>query len=210
MAHAFEYRRACVNAVRSACRYKASASCGLWANAGVIDLVGMARGALECFIEQAQRLKPFSLPYDTVADMASTQVVAAKAAAKLDAAQALLHRHAEAVDRAAIDGTSMSLQEESTVTMNSVYGATLCDEAVGMLQLCQGSSTVRDTNPIQRFVRDIRVANTHGAVRLEPTSEIHGRHLLGRPPFDMFAGGLGRTGRGSPDPESSPLRSMNS
>lgn len=174
----------------------------LLANMAVI--LGMARGALECFIEQTQRLKPFSLPYDTVADMASTQVVAAKAAAMLNAAQAMLYSHAEAVDRAAIDGSSMSPQEESAATMSSVYGATLCDEAVGMLQLCQGSSTVRDTNPIQRFVRDIRVANTHGAVRLEPTAEIYGRHLLGRPPFDMFAGGLPNVG--GEKPPSPPLR----
>lgn len=32
-----------------------------------------------------------------------------------------------------------------------------------MLQRRLGSSTVGDHNPIQRFVRDIRVANTHGA-----------------------------------------------
>ena len=44
--------------------------------------------------------------------------------------------------------------------------------------------------PIQRFVRDIRVANLHGATRVDPLSEIHGRYLLGRPPFGMFAGGL--------------------
>jgi indole-3-acetate monooxygenase len=59
-----------------------------------------------------------------------------------------------------------------------------------MIQLCLGSSTARNSNPIQRFVRDIRVANLHGATRVDPLSEIHGRNLLGRPPFGMFAGGL--------------------
>ncbi|VVE90492.1 oxidoreductase [Pandoraea bronchicola] len=151
---------------------------------------GMARGALECFIEQAQRLQPFNLPYATVADMPSAQMVAAKADAMISAAQAMIHRYAEAVDRAAIDGISMPAETEAQMTMHTVYGAKLCDDAVGMIQLCLGSSTARDSNPIQRFVRDIRVANLHGATRVDPLSEIHGRHLLGRPPFGMFAGGL--------------------
>lgn len=166
--------------------------------------LGMARGALECFVEQTQRLKPFSLPYDTVADMASTQMVAAKAAAMLAAAEAMIHRHAEWVDCAAIDGTALSPEQASAVSMNSVYGASLCDQAVGMLQLCLGSSTARESNPIQRFVRDIRVANLHGAVRLDPTAEIHGRVLLGRQPFDMFAGALPNVG--GPPPAGAPAR----
>ncbi|WP_322046531.1 acyl-CoA dehydrogenase family protein [Paraburkholderia sp. J67] len=152
--------------------------------------LGMARGALECFIEQTQKMKPFNLPYDTVADMASTQIVAAKADAMITAAEAVIRQCAEVVDRAALEGTGLSAEAESRMSMHTVYGAKLCDDAVGMIQLCLGSSTARDTNPIQRFVRDIRVANLHGAVRLEPLAEIHGRQLLGRPPFNMFAGGL--------------------
>ncbi|MFZ3118176.1 MAG: acyl-CoA dehydrogenase family protein [Variovorax sp.] len=151
---------------------------------------GMARGALDCFIEQAKKLKPFNLPYPTIADAASTQMVAAKAVAMIDMTRAVLHEMAEIVDRSAIDGAGLSLDQESQMQMNSVYGRQLCDDAVSMLQLCLGSSTVGEGNPIQRFVRDIRVANTHGAVRVDPTAELHGRHLLGLPPFAMFAGGL--------------------
>jgi alkylation response protein AidB-like acyl-CoA dehydrogenase len=151
---------------------------------------GMARGALDCFIDQAQRLKPFNLPYPTIADAASTQMVAAKASAMLELTRVSMQQMAEAVDRAAIDGTGLSPDQDSQMQMNSVWGRQLCDEAASMLQLCLGSSTIGDHNPIQRFVRDIRVANTHGAVRVDPTAEIHGRHLLGRPPFAMFGGGL--------------------
>lgn len=151
---------------------------------------GMALGALDCFIEQAKKLKPFNLPYPTIADAASTQMVAAKVSAMLDLTRAVMHEMAEIVDRAAIDGVAIPLDQESTMQMNSVYGRQLCDEAVSMLQLCLGSSTVHEGNPIQRFMRDIRVANTHGAVRVDPAAELHGRHLLGLPPFSMFAAGL--------------------
>ncbi|WEY42101.1 acyl-CoA dehydrogenase family protein [Paraburkholderia sp. SUR17] len=151
---------------------------------------GMAKGALECFMEQTQKLKPFNLPYETVADMPSTQIVAAKADAMIGAAQALIQRYAEIVDCSALEGTVLSAEAESQMTMHTAYGAKMCDDAVGMIQLCLGSSTARDTNPIQRFVRDIRVANLHGAVRVDPLGEIYGRYLLGRPPFGMFAGGL--------------------
>lgn len=151
---------------------------------------GMAKGALECFVEQAQRLKPFNLPYETVADMASAQIVAAKADAMIGAAQAVIHQCAETVDRAALEGAPISVESEAQMTMHTVHGAKMCDDAVSMIQLCLGSSTARDSNPIQRFVRDIRVANLHGATRVDPLSEIHGRQILGRSSFGMFAGGL--------------------
>lgn len=166
-------------------------------------VLGMAQGALECFLEQTPKLKPFNLPYPSAADIPSTQVVAAKGNAMVQTARTLIHRAAETVDRAALAGREIGAAEEAELMMLSVYGANLCDEAVGLLQRCEGSATAGAWNPVQRFVRDIRVALLHGATRLDPTAEIHGRHLLGRPPFTMFAGGLPDVGGKAPPP---PLR----
>ncbi|WP_349508984.1 hypothetical protein V6582_24180 [Agrobacterium vitis] len=74
--------------------------------------------------------------------------------------------------------------------MENVYAAHTLDNAVSILQLNIGSATAHESNPFQRFVRDIRVAMLHGAVRLEPTAEIFGRRMMGLAPFSMFAGGL--------------------
>jgi alkylation response protein AidB-like acyl-CoA dehydrogenase len=152
-------------------------------------VLGMAKGGLECFIEQVMKRKPFNLPYKTVAESAVTQVSAAKAAAMIEAAETLLLAQADLIDqRAMADGVFKPI-EESKVMMNMVYVGSLCDEALGILQNTLGSSTVSDENPIQRFVRDTRVALSQGALRFEPTAEIYGRQMLGFPPFAALNAG---------------------
>jgi len=152
--------------------------------------LGMAIGALECFTDQAKRRKPFNLPYPTVAEMASVQVVAGKARAMTNIAGTLMRAHADEVDRRALAGEDFSAPEESEMTMDLVYATKLCEDAINSLQVALGSSTVSLSNPIQRFVRDVRVLASHGAIRLDPLAEINGRQALGLEPFRMFAGGL--------------------
>jgi hypothetical protein len=80
------------------------------------------------------------------------------------------------------DGNFLPI-EESKAMMSIAYVGNLCDEALSILQNTLGSSTVSDENPIQRYVRDTRVALSQGALRFEPTAEIYGRQLLGFGPF---------------------------
>jgi len=160
--------------------------------ANIALALGMARGCLECFVEQANKRVPFNLPYETVAAMASTQVIAGKSHAMISAAEALIHQTADEVDRRAASGEDFAPREESLLTMSLVYAARLCGEAIDNMQLCLGSSTVTMRNPIQRFARDARVMLTHGAIRLDSVAEISGRHVLGLPPHNIFAGGLAK------------------
>lgn len=149
--------------------------------------LGMAQGTLECFTEQAKARKPFNLPYPAVADMPSAQVTAGKARAMINAAAAVIHMHVDEVDRRLLRGQDFSFVEEAEITMDLVHAIHQCGQAVDMLQLALGSSTVSLKNPIQRFVRDMRVLATHGALRLDPMAEINGRNIFGLEPFPMFA-----------------------
>jgi indole-3-acetate monooxygenase len=153
-------------------------------------VLGMASGALDCYIEMAKKQQPFNLPYRTVAEMASTQVCAAKVYAMIKMAEATAYRAADLLDRHAIEEREISSEQEQAMMMESVYASHTLDAAVGTLQLSIGSATAHDNNPVQRFARDIRVAMLHGAVRLDPTAEIFGRHLMGITPFPMLVGGL--------------------
>ena len=152
--------------------------------------LGMALGTLECFVEQAGKRKPFNLPYPTVAEIPSVQVTAGKARAMINLAGTVMRRHADEVDRRARLGQDFEAPEESEMTMDLVYATRLCEDAINSLQVAIGSSTIALKNPIQRFVRDIRVLASHGAIRMDPMAEINGRQALGLPPFAMFAGGL--------------------
>jgi alkylation response protein AidB-like acyl-CoA dehydrogenase len=157
---------------------------------GVSVSLGMARGALAAFIEQAPKRKPFNLPYPTVADMPSVHVAVGRARAMIDAAAALVEGWANEVDARAEQDRGFGHDEESQITLSLAYASNLCEEAIGNLQRTLGSSTASLNNPIQRFVRDARVLNSHGALRLDPQAEINGRRLLGLEPFLMMGGAV--------------------
>ena len=157
---------------------------------GVSVTLGMARGALAAFIEQAPRKKPFNLPYPTVADMPSVHVAVGRARAMIDAAEAVVQGWASEVDERAEQGRGFGHDEDSQITLALAYASSLCEEAINNLQLTLGSSTASLNNPIQRFVRDARVLNSHGALRLDPQAEITGRRLLGLEPFLMMGGAV--------------------
>lgn len=150
--------------------------------------LGMAEGCLECFTDQARRRKPFNLPYPTVADMPSVQVTAGKARAVINIARTTIYGYADELDRRALRDEDFAPPDEPVITMDLIYVITMLAQAVDALQIALGSSTVVLSNPIQRFVRDIRVLATHGALRLDPMAEINGREILGLEPFLKMAG----------------------
>lgn len=152
--------------------------------------LGMARGALACFIEQAGQRKPFNVPYPNLAEMPSVQVAVGKARTITSAAAALIEGNADQVDARTNAGFDFSVEEQSAIVLDLSYATNLCGDAIDLLQKTMGSSTVTRKNPIQRFARDARVMSTHGALRFDPLAEIDGRRLLGLPPFPMFAGVL--------------------
>jgi alkylation response protein AidB-like acyl-CoA dehydrogenase len=158
--------------------------------ADVSVALGMARGALEAFAEQAVKRQPFTLPYPTIADMPSAQVAAGKALAMTNSAAAIIHSIADQVDARTAAGLDFTQAEESEIALGLSYAANVCEDAINLLQKTIGSSTVSKSNPIQRYVRDIRVLTSHGAIRLDPQAEVNGRRLLGLPPFPMFGGAV--------------------
>jgi alkylation response protein AidB-like acyl-CoA dehydrogenase len=157
--------------------------------------LGMAEGCLDCFTEQARRRKPFNLPYPAVADMPSVQVTAGKARAAINVARATIYGYADELDRRALRGEDFAPPDEPVVTMDLIFAITMLAQAIDSLQVALGSSTASLQNPIQRFVRDVRVLATHGALRLDPMAEINGREILGMEPFMKMAGFEAPAGR---------------
>ena len=149
--------------------------------------VGIAEGALDSFLEQAPKRPPFNLPYKTMSEMASIQIVAGKARAVINAANAVLWRHADEIDRRALAGEDFLPWDEPEITMDLVHQIHECLRVVDGLLLALGSSAVALSNPLQRAVRDIHVLATHGGFRLDPMAEINGRDLFGLEPFPMIA-----------------------
>lgn len=153
-------------------------------------VLGMAQGALECFIEQVKGRKPFNLPYKTLGEAPAMQVTAGKARAMISSARALLFSRADQLDRMARSEPDVSPAQEAEFMMDFAHAGTVCGQAIDMLQLAVGSSTISEKNPIQRFARDARVALTHGSTRLDPLAELNGRDMLDQPPLSGFSGAI--------------------
>ncbi|WP_245608074.1 acyl-CoA dehydrogenase family protein [Streptomyces hokutonensis] len=166
--------------------------------------LGMARGTLSCFAEQAGRRKPFTLPYPSVAEMASAQVAAGRAQAMIVLAGSTIERYADQVDARTQAGLEFTDEEESEISLALAYAANLCEDAINLLQKTLGSSTIALSNPIQRFVRDVRVVTSHGAIRVDPLAEQNGRRILGIEPFPMIGAAVPQ--RGNPVPGKEPVR----
>jgi alkylation response protein AidB-like acyl-CoA dehydrogenase len=153
-------------------------------------LVGMAEGAFEVFQDLAPKRKPFSPPYDTIAEMASSQVAAAKAKALIAVAKATVLQYADEIDNLAAHREDYTGDEEAQTAVDLAFAGQLAKESIDLVLRIVGSSGMSLTSPLQRFSRDAAVILSHGALRLESVAEVSGRRLLGQPPFDMFAGGL--------------------
>jgi alkylation response protein AidB-like acyl-CoA dehydrogenase len=151
-------------------------------------VVGAAKAGYELFIEQAKSKKPFNLPYATLSESAATQITAAKIGSMIRAGENLLLAQADFIDRKAMAREAFTQFEESRVTMDLVFAGNMCGDALDLIQKAIGSSTISDYSPIQRLVRDARVAITHGSLRLDPVAEIHGRQVFGLEPFTPFGG----------------------
>jgi alkylation response protein AidB-like acyl-CoA dehydrogenase len=147
--------------------------------------IGIAEGALDAFLEQAAKRAPFNLPYKTMSEMASIHVVTGKARAVINAANAVLWRHADEIDRRALAAEDFAPWDEPEITMDLVHQIHECLRVVDGLLLALGSSAISLMNPIQRAMRDIHVVATHGAFRVDPMAEINGRALFGLEPFPM-------------------------
>ncbi|TAJ48495.1 MAG: oxidoreductase [Herbiconiux sp.] len=169
-------------------RTRASMMSVMVLNIGV--LVGMAEGAFEVFADIAQKRKPFSPPYPSVAEMASAQVAAGKAKAMIALARSTLLLYADEIDHLATIGEDFTADEEAQRSMDLAYAGHLCQDAINLLVRILGSSVMTLSNPLQRYSRDAQVILSHGALRMESLAEITGRRLLGQQAFDMFAAGL--------------------
>lgn len=152
--------------------------------------LGMARGAIEEFVAQAAKRRPFNLPYERVADMPTVHAAVGRARAMIDSAAAVIEGWADEIDERGEQGVPFRFEEESQISLNLAYASNLCEEAIKLLLDTIGSSAITLNNPIQRFFRDARVINSHGALRLEPQAEIVGRVAVGLPPFLMMGGAV--------------------
>jgi 3-hydroxy-9,10-secoandrosta-1,3,5(10)-triene-9,17-dione monooxygenase len=141
-------------------------------------ILGAAEGAYAAY-RDATRGRIGAMTGATVAEMATVQERLAESAADIraatlvyDASNALLHAAGRARRMLTIDETIL-------LNRDRAYVARLCLTAVQRLVRQMGAVGIYDTNPVQRFARDILVAQTQLAVNWDQNLLPFGRRELG-------------------------------
>lgn len=154
--------------------------------------IGLAKGALERFLERSKGRPIRGTTYKDQLDAPLTHLMLAEVHTKIQSATLMAQANADETDRLgelAAAGTPASpahMQDfMARVLLETSYAARCCAEAIELLQRNSGSTAIQESEPIQRAWRDARVITLHGALNLEALSENYGRLMAGSEPHKV-------------------------
>lgn len=148
--------------------------------------LGLGVAALETFLETLPRRSIQYSWYAKQSEAPITHLQVGEASAKIDAARAILERHADAMDASAASGIYMDFLERAKVRRDVGYAEKLIWEAVDMLASASGGSLASANNPMTKIWQDARIASLHGIVTPNTNFETYGRILCGMTPGTPF------------------------
>jgi alkylation response protein AidB-like acyl-CoA dehydrogenase len=143
---------------------------------------GAALAILERVAEASKRRPIIYTTYTRQVEAVMAQGEFGQAAAKIQAAQALVLKTCEAVDRAGLTGVPMTPQERAQSKGEGSLTVDLIAQAVDQLMFLAGSGAFAETNPLERFYRDVVFSLRHTANLPYVGYEIYGKDLLGIEP----------------------------
>jgi 3-hydroxy-9,10-secoandrosta-1,3,5(10)-triene-9,17-dione monooxygenase len=151
----------------------------------VTPLIGMAQGALNAY-EDKTRTRLTSITHQQVSQMAGPQIRIADAAAAVDAAKALARQDIrELIDRGGrLD--EFTVEDRVRFRRDHAYAANLAYDAVMRLARAMGASSILETHPMQRYMRDAHAAAMHMVAAWDEQAESYGRVRMGLEPSGQF------------------------
>jgi 3-hydroxy-9,10-secoandrosta-1,3,5(10)-triene-9,17-dione monooxygenase len=111
----------------------------------------------------------------------------AEAAAQIDAARLVYRRELATLDRCAQEGTPLPPGAAERIAYSTPFVVDICSRAVLQLFRGSGGRAIRDSNPLQRYFRDIHAMTQHAAMDMDGAGETYGRALLRNPTFCLGA-----------------------
>jgi alkylation response protein AidB-like acyl-CoA dehydrogenase len=148
----------------------------------VFPALGMAKAALELFLEKAPHR---SIPYTSYKkqdEAAITHLQVGEASAKIDAAELMLTRSVDELEATAASSIRMTVAQRARIWRDAGAASGLIWEAVDLLAGASGGSFAYAGNSMNRLWRDVRVAGLHAGIYTSTTLELFGRILCGKEP----------------------------
>jgi len=154
----------------------------------VAPQIGMARGALQVFVEQVKERRTRGAVAgggNSMADFTAVQMRVGEAAACIDAAELLLHRdlkETEALAASAAPAMDLRLRNRR----NHSFASRLSVQAVDALFAAAGGAGLGLQHPLQRFWRDVHAAAAHISVNWDVVGAMYGQYVFGLEPKGQY------------------------
>ncbi len=148
-------------------------------------VIGMTQGTLDVY-ERATQSRVTAFAGQQVSKMAGPQMRISAAAAALDAARALARQDIREVIGRGGRGDQFSTEDRVRFRRDHAYAVNLCYDATMMLARASGASSLFETNPIQRFMRDVHAGSMQLIANWDEQAETYGRVRMGLEPISQM------------------------
>ncbi|MDB5602013.1 MAG: hypothetical protein JWN71_4057 [Xanthobacteraceae bacterium] len=155
----------------------------------VSPALGMARGALQSFVEQISGRTTRGAVAggnNRMVDFATVQMRVAEATASIDAAQLMIHRDVRETFETVSRGDKVDVDMRMRNRLTHTYATKLLTQAVDAVFLAAGGSALGLQHPVQRFWRDIHAASSHISLNWDAVSAMYGQHTFGLEPKGQY------------------------
>lgn len=159
---------------------------GAAAGASTGTVTGLARAAIEAFLDRLPGRKITYTSYESQQEAPITHLQLGEAVLKADEAEFHSRRVCELVDGKGITGEPWDVIDRARTRADVGALCRLVKEAVDILNTASGGSSIYHTVPIQRIARDVHAVNLHGLMYPPTNYELYGRVLAGLEPNTLY------------------------
>lgn len=152
-------------------------------------VLGMARGALQSFIEQVSGRSTRGAVAggnNRMTEFATVQMRVAEATASIDAAQLMIQRDLKETSEIVSCGQQVDIATRMRNRLTHTFATRLLVQAVDAVFLAAGGSALGLKHPVQRFWRDIHAASSHISLNWDAVSTMYGQHVFGLEPKGQY------------------------
>ncbi|KOX19428.1 acyl-CoA dehydrogenase [Saccharothrix sp. NRRL B-16348] len=148
--------------------------------------IGMARAALENFLERVPNRKITYTHYDRQSEAPVTHLQLGEAIQLISEAEFHLYRVVDLLEAKSASGEAWTVEEKAVARMDAGAAVGRAKQAVDLLADGAGASSIYSHVPLQRIQRDIGVLQRHAIMYPKTNLETLGRVKLGLEPNTDF------------------------
>ena len=141
--------------------------------------IGVTQAALDYVLSKAPKRSIQYSTYSAQTQSPGFQIQLAEAGIKFTTARLIAADAIREVDYAAAQGYQIDYTNRTRIRAAIGFSAKLLRDALQILTQAHGTSTFGESNPLQRYWRDVNVATSHGMTTESFGYELYGKALIG-------------------------------